>query len=189
VQIVPLLRLMVLCQVLVGFCVVVASPGYAETGATNPKQLASEVAAYPYTEQIKHQVLPVIFHEVGLGPLEKRQGRWSYKNAERLSGELGRWTWQVADGFASADLHELLSQRLAAIEQNKLLYSCKGRACGPGAQWANSIFGQRILYGRDQDQWYSVYRYGTEFRVLIYSSARTPSRQYLHLEVLEILPQ
>ena len=54
------------------------------------------------------------------------------------------------------------------------------------------MFGQRLLYGRADDQSYRVYAVeGAEgaYRVLLYSGARTADRQYLHVDVLTLAPE
>ena len=82
-------------------------------------------------------------------------------------------------------MEELLGS--AAIEEGASeLFTCNGRACGHGSQWANRIFGQRVLYGREDMQRYRVYALEREvsYRMVVYSSSRTADRQYLHVELL-----
>ena len=68
-----------------------------------------------------------------------------------------------------------------------LLFACEGRACGHANQWANRVFGQRLLYGKSDEQRYRVIAVedaAGSARVLLYSSARTADRQYLHADYL-----
>ena len=51
----------------------------------------------------------------------------------------------------------LFYQKLFA-QQGEVLYSCEERACGSSSYWANSIFNEGKLYGRDGDQYYLVGR-------------------------------
>lgn len=46
----------------------------------------------------------------------------------------------------------------AALEarQAKKLFRCAGRACGSSNVWANQVFGEPRLYGRDEEQSYQV---------------------------------
>ena len=48
----------------------------------------------------------------------------------------------------------VVQAELEAGEGVTLLYSCAGRACGHAAQWANRVFRQRLLYGRQDLQQY-----------------------------------
>ena len=84
----------------------------------------------------------------------------------------------------------MLAELEAAVKGGQLLFSCEGRSCGQGVQWANRVFGERVLYGRDDLQRYRVYApaEGDEYRLVLFSSARTADRQYLHAELLEIKP-
>jgi hypothetical protein len=56
-------------------------------------------------------------------------------------------------------------------------------------QWANRVFRQRVLYGREDLQRYRVYALeeaGAQYRLVVYSAARTADRQYLHVDLLLI---
>ena len=86
-----------------------------------------------------------------------------------------------------------MQELVAQVQENlgvELLFECQGRACGQGAQWANRVFGQRILYGREDLQQYQVYGLSgvPAYRLVIYSAARTADRQYLHVELLQVEP-
>lgn len=155
-----------------------------------PAALLQQLDDYPHARQAAYSQEQVIDHEVGLGALKKVRGVWQFKKSERLSGKLTRYTWQIVDGFTSLEVMQGLESRLQQVQSSQSLFQCQGRACGSGAQWANRVFGQRILYGREDLQHYAVYRLedGVEYRLAIFSAARTADRQYLHVELLEILP-
>lgn len=153
------------------------------------EQVLLQLDTYPHAVAIDGSQEQMIDHEVGLGLLRKVAGNWRFKNSERLTGLLQRTTWQIVDGFTSAEVLSELENSVAELPDQALLFSCEGRACGPGSQWASRVFGQRILYGRDDQQRYRVYRISegeTEYRLVIYASARTSDRQYLHVDLLEI---
>ena len=129
-------------------------------------------------------------HEIGLGAMQKRSGAWQFKNSERQSGLLRRHTWQIINGFTSLEVLAELVSELETIEGSELLFACEGRSCGQGVHWANRVFGERILYGREELQRYRVYslKGPAEYRVILYSSARTADRQYLHMDTLQLDP-
>lgn len=151
-----------------------------------PTALLQELREFPHAKSILDRQDVVVDYQVGLGAIQKVRGTWQLKHSERKSGLLTRYTWQIVDGFSSQEVMAGLEQRLA---DSKLLYSCDGRSCGPGVQWANRIFGQRLLYGRENRQAYRVYggenEAGDEYRLLIYSAERSTDRQYLHAELLQ----
>lgn len=152
-----------------------------------PAQLLLELDSFPHATQVSHSVADIVDYEIGLGAMRKVRGAWSFKESERRSGELTRYTWQIVDGFTS---NEVLDELEAGLGDSQLLFSCEGRSCGQGVQWANRVFRERVLYGRDDLQRYRVYGPGeqdeADYRVLLFSSSRTADRQYLHAEVLFI---
>jgi len=156
--------------------------------AQSPAELLQELDNFPHTRRMSHDTRSVVDYEIGLGAIQKRSGVWAFKRSERLSGELVRYTWQVVDGFSTEDVLEELAERLA--ENGRLLFACDSRACGQGSQWANQVFGERLLYGRDEYQHYRVFgpaEGSTEnYRVLLFSAARLADRQYLHAELLRV---
>ncbi|MEP1471553.1 MAG: DUF4892 domain-containing protein [Halieaceae bacterium] len=171
---------------------VFAQEGAGDLAASQagPRQLLDTLNGYPHALVIAVSDAEVVDHEVGLGALQKVRGAWRFKKSERVSGRLQRFTWQVTDGFSSEELFRDLSEQLAALGGSELLFACQGRACGHGSQWANRVFGQKILYGRDDLQRYSVYGFSEPelSRVVIYASSRTSDRHYLHAELIEQTP-
>ena len=150
-----------------------------------------QLDGYPHAENIASSQKDVRNYEIGLGPIEKDGGQWKFKRSERHTGVLQRNTWQLVDGFTANEVLDEVIATLEADEQHELLFSCEGRSCGQGVQWANRVFKERILYGREEMQRYRVYSLGTPvamYRVLFFSAARTAERQYLHIEVLEMAP-
>ena len=93
-------------------------------------------------------------------------------------------------GFSAAELMAQLLDSVADIDGAGELFACEGRACGRAVQWANRVFKQRVLFGREDLQRYRVYSVeGTpQARLLAYSAERTADRQYLHVEWLVISP-
>ncbi len=153
----------------------------------NPNEFLERLNDYPHAQLLDNSRETVIDYEIGLGAMQKVRGAWRFKDSERLSGELTRYSWQIVDGFSSEEVMTELELAMSAEEGAELLFQCEGRACGHGAQWANRVFKQRVLYGRDDLQRYRVYGVngGSEVRLVIYSSARTADRQYLHVELLQ----
>jgi hypothetical protein len=161
---------------------------FANSASLEPLASLERLDAYPYTKQIAFSKREVLDHEIGLGAIQKVRGEWRFKNSERFSGTLISYTWQILDGFASAQVMEDL---LAAVTKEKgasLLFTCQGRACGSGVQWANRVFHEQLLYGREDLQRYRVYAIEGEnnHRLVAYSAKRTEDRQYLHVELLQI---
>lgn len=158
-----------------------------------PSMLIEQLDAFPHARLMDSSRSAVRDHEIGLSAMNKRSGDWIFRQAERLDGELARYTWQIQDSFASARVLADLEEQLRAEDTPaQLLFSCDGRACGSASQWANRIFGERLLYGRADDQRYRVYSVRVDddrYRLVLYSAARSSDRQYLHVDVLQLTPQ
>ncbi len=169
------------------FAWLVAGSAAAQSPVDSARWLAL-FEAYPHAKVIDQRTEQVRDMEVGLGALQKVRGAWRFKHAERFTGELYRTTWQILDGFSSTEVFEDLDQRLLAQDGIEAAFHCEGRSCGPSVQWANRVFRQRLLYGRDDTQLYTVYAVAGEpaWRLVLYASGRTADRQYLHLDMLRV---
>jgi hypothetical protein len=144
---------------------------------------------FPHAEVLDQTSKPVLDHVVGLGPMQKVRGDWRLEDSERLTGRLTSYTWRIVDGFSSRSLFEDAATEIEALPGSELLYACEARSCGRSVQWANRVFHQRLLYGTESSQRYRVYalRGGEqEQRLVIYASARTSDRQYLHMELVTL---
>ena len=157
-------------------------------GAGAPEAMLQRFDAYPHAVSIDASSRDVIDYEVGLGAIQKSRGAWKFKHSERLSGHLQTYTWQIVDGFTSGEVAEEISSIVESDPATSLLFGCESRACGPGVQWANRVFKQRLLYGQESMQRYRVYQLGrdNEYRLLVFNAARTSDRQYLHVELLRL---
>jgi hypothetical protein len=162
--------------------------GFANGASPEPLALLERLDAQPYTKQIAFSRQDVLDHEIGLGAIQKVRGEWRFKHSERLSGTLVSYTWQILAGFASAQVMEDLLDAVTKEKDASLLFTCQGRACGSGVQWANRVFHKPLLYGREDLQHYRVYAIEGEqtHRLVAYSAKRTEDRQYLHVDLLQI---
>lgn len=157
-------------------------------GAESPVELLQRFNDYPHATSVNAGSEAVVDYEVGLGAMQKIRGAWRFKDSERLSGQRTYYTWQITDGFTA---NEVLAEIEADLESEVLIFSCDGRSCGQGVQWANRVFRERVLYGRDELQRYRLYGPAddsmSDYRLLLFSTARTADRQYLHVELVELL--
>lgn len=72
----------------------------------------------------------------------------------------------------------------------RILFECTGVQCGRSNVWANQIFGEAVLYGRDDAQNYlvagTVEEDGTRWLTLVYTVTRGNLREYVWVEHLEV---
>ena len=152
--------------------------------------LLQQLNDYPHARLIELDEADVLDYEVGLGAMQKVVGAWRFKHSKRYSGKLTGYTWQVIDGFTSIEVLDELQGQLGELASAELLFECDGRSCGKGVQWANRVFHQPLLYGREDLQRYRVYSLASNppSMLVVYAASRTADRQYLHAELLEITP-
>lgn len=161
-------------------------------GGGQAAALLERIDSFAHAETVDREQRQVLDYVVGLGPMQKVRGDWRLESSERVSGTLQRYTWRIVDGFSAIRLFEDAVAAAAEIAGSELLFACEARACGRSVQWANRVFGQRVLYGTEQSQRYSVYAFrgdAGEQRLVLYASARTSDRQYLHMELLTLRPR
>lgn len=163
-----------------------AAPLMALGDSPTARAVLAELQASPHLLASADSVTEVADYEVGLGTLKKVRGVWGFKDSERLSGTLERYTWQVTDGFTAVEVLDDIEASLSQDDSVVALFSCDGRACGSSAQWASRVFGQRLLYGRVDQQRYRVFALGpdSDERLILYAASRSADRQYLHFELL-----
>lgn len=142
-------------------------------------------ATWRYAEVFSESGPDTLDYLLGLGAYQKIHSRWRLANSEVVRGELTRVTWQVQEGFTADEGYEWYLEQLP--EGAEVLFECRGRACGSSAQWANRSFEQRILYGHDDRQRYSVWRVeseGSTWTLVLYGVDRANRRHFIHLDRL-----
>ena len=85
-----------------------------------------------------------------LSALTKTQ---SAEHEVRLQGQLRRHVWGVESSFTMQEVTDYFSTQLEGM---RTLYECKALDCGSNNFWANNIFGNARLVGRDKYQYYRV---------------------------------
>jgi len=107
------------------------------------------------------------------------------KLAVRGSGRLYEISRDATREAARDHYQSVLQARGAQV-----LFQCSGRSCGRSNVWANQIFGQATLYGRDTDQDYLIAAHtnGTNqtWLTLVYTVTRGNQREYVWVEHLEV---
>lgn len=94
---------------------------------------------------------------------------------------------QVAPDSGRDEARQYYLDELAA-RNAIILYECRGRNCGRSNVWANQIFNEATLYGRDANQDYLAAAYRDDDDsiqvVLVYTVTRGNQREYVWVEQL-----
>ncbi len=196
------MRLLVLHYIRMLLVAALCSPAYLhaeQKSPPSPDVVLEKLDASPHTLVVEREQTSVVDHEIGLSALKKVRGAWRFDDSERVTAQRQSYTWQIVDGFSTAEVMDQLLAYVATLQTATSLFACEGRACGHGSQWANRVFRQRVLYGRADLQRYQVFSIGGEgneqstdesrqasLRLVIYSATRSEDRQYLHVELLRL---
>ncbi|MDT8428175.1 MAG: DUF4892 domain-containing protein [Pseudomonadales bacterium] len=128
----------------------------------------------------------VASHTFVLGRMQRVNGRVTPGDSQRLRGRLTRITYEIPENFSAEEVYEHYRAQILAPEQPPL-FSCQGRGCGSSNFWANEVFGNRVLYGPEANQFYLAAQQQGEqaLFVALYVITRGNRRVYAHLELLE----
>ncbi|GAC1038991.1 DUF4892 domain-containing protein [Pseudomonas sp. No.117] len=119
-----------------------------------------------------------------LGPASRIGGRLRLEDSLQVEGELLTQTFELASGHPP--LARLDGERQRLQQQGAtLLYWCEGRDCGASNVIANTVLGEAMLFGPDDQQGLMVLQLAQPQTVLtLYGITRGNRRGYLHAERL-----
>lgn len=128
-------------------------------------------------------------HLVMLSPIREINNQIRSETMARV-GVSGQGTLlEVRSDSNRQDARAYYLDALRALDAT-VLFECTGRACGRSTVWANQIFNESRLFGRDQDQDYLAAAYitpdGKTQLVLVYTVTRGNLRQYVWVEQLTL---
>jgi hypothetical protein len=140
----------------------------------------------PNSYQKHASVENVTDHWVILGSIERIKGAVQPEADVRLSGKLSRWLWKIPNGHNVEESFAYIKSQIS--DKTVTLFECEGRSCGLSNDYANQVFSQAILYGRNSGQKYWVgFEPGkTNILWLVYGAQRSNQRVYQYAEKLVI---
>ncbi len=156
-----------------------------------PALLAAPIEPYDRATVEKQRTIESSAHLILLSAVREVNNQIRSETMVRLPVEGVGQLLQVKPDASRADARryylDQLNQRNAVI-----LYRCSGRDCGRSNVWANQIFDDATLYGRDTDQDYLAAAYkdadSVVHLVLVYTVTRGNQRQYVWVEQLTTAP-
>ena len=145
----------------------------------------------PFTASSQESVTPIASsgHLVLLSPAREVNDQIRSELMARLpvTGE-GR-LYQV---FRDSSREQARDHYLKTLQGRgaQVLFDCRGVSCGRSVVWANAVFGQSVLYGRDNAQDYFVAATldddGSRWLTLVYTVTRGNLREYVWVEHLKV---
>lgn len=126
---------------------------------------------------------------LALGGMEKQDGVWHPEKSLKVAVSGTRSTHEIGLDVTVAEVFDYYISRYKPkiIRQ---LFSCEALDCGSSAQWANSYFGVRELYGPDREQRLSVLlieEAGQQQLITLYVIQRGNRKVYAHLDSFDLM--
>lgn len=145
----------------------------------------AEIAPMDHAQLVRETGPAVVERLYPLGPVNRIGGRLRLEESLQVEGELQTQTFELANGHPP--LARLDSERQRLQQRGAtLLYWCEGRDCGASNVIANSLLGEAMLYGPDDQQGLLVLQLQEPRTVLmLYGIVRGNRRGYLHAERLQ----
>lgn len=143
---------------------------------------------FPDSTLEESEIVEDVNYSLVLGSLRRQRQEIVPENSVRLRGDVTKLTYQASQNFTGGEVYEYFVEQLDQ-RGYEVLYSCTGRGCGSSNYWANDIFGNRILYGPERNQYFMAVRVGTGndavAHMSIYVITRANRRIYAYVEIVE----
>ncbi len=153
-----------------------SSMAFANEAAPLPNGITIDQSA----ELDKQTAQTVRNYRFPLGAVVKINRDVRIDKEQQLSGQLTRTTWEMPKSFDPNELLQRLRDQVIS-QKGEILFECEGRDCGTSNIWANDLFNNADLYGRDDYQRYFAAELDDQY-LAAYAVRRGNRRVYLHLD-------
>ncbi len=157
---------------------------FAQLGFSQEQSL---VKPFPNSTLVTSTFAEDIVYQVPLGILQRIRGRAAPEKQQRVNGDVTKLLYEVSDEFDGADVLAFFEQQFQEAGLEKL-FACEGRSCGSSNDWANDVFGNRVLYGPSQNQFFMAYidrSLAGDNYFVSYIITRGNGRLYAYIELIE----
>ncbi len=152
--------------------------------------LASTLAAAlpsapPRAQLVQERSERAVPYEFVTGSMHREKHIVKPERSVRVTGDLVRRTWQLADDDSLERAVQRFHDELAV--RGSIVFSCDGRRCGRSTYWANNVFQVAVLNAPDSDQHYLAARIedgDVVTLVAVYVVRRANGRLYAHADTL-----
>ena len=139
------------------------------------------IEAFPRAELIEETQLNNTEYRLVLSGLKRKRAITSGEVERLITGDVNRQFWQISTNH---EVGQILEHFLGQWQDAQILYRCSGLDCGSSNFWANDIFDNAKLYGRDENQAYVVAMLpGNPNRIyVLYAVQRSKQKLYFNLD-------
>ncbi|OEY68106.1 DUF4892 domain-containing protein [Marinobacter sp. X15-166B] len=128
-------------------------------------------------------------HRVLLSPVREVNNQIRSESMVRVPVDGRGQLYQIRPDSSRGEARDHYLRQIQALG-GRVLFECTARSCGRSNAWANRIFGQATLYGRDNTQDYLVAAIevadGERHLLLVYTVTRGNRREYVWVEQLKL---
>lgn len=136
---------------------------------------------FPRAELVQETQVKNSEYRLVLSELKRQQATTSGEVERLISGDMMRQFWQLS---VNHEVEQVLDHYLTQWKDARVMYRCSGLDCGSSNFWANKIFKNAKLYGRDANQAYLVAMIpGSPNRIyVLYAVQRSKQKLYFNLD-------
>ena len=144
-------------------------------------QAAEKSIDFPRAELVEETQVNNSEYRLVLSELKRKQATTSGEVERLISGDMTRQFWQLS---VNHEVEQVLEHYLTQWKDAQVMYRCSGLDCGSSNFWANKIFENAKLYGRDANQAYLVAMIpGSPNRIyVLYAVQRSKQKLYFNLD-------
>jgi len=161
-------------------CILVCMAFVHQSGMANEVLPVFPGSTLEYTKQSTLNT-----HQVLLSTPKRISNSLSIESQEDIAGSRENRLLRLADNALNSDVLSFYESYLK--KNGQVLYVCEKRACGSSNYWANRIFSEHKLYGRDSDQVYlagKVEKHKQTFWVTVYGVRNGLKQNLVFLSVV-----
>ncbi len=142
----------------------------------------NELHAPPLAQLTSNSQQSVNNYRLVLSELKRQQAQTFGELEQRIAGTLWRRTWQIKD----MHLDKLNDFFLQQLDEAEIRYQCKNLDCGASQFWANEVFSNPALLGRDNQQRYFVAQINDNptQTYIFYAAKRHTGAYFLQLDII-----
>ena len=147
-----------------------------------------EIEALDRAELLEQESFKNIEYRLVLSELKRIEAITVGEIERFIVGDVSRQLWQAS---SSHELSDVLAHYRQQLPEAQVLYSCHGLDCGSSNFWANKIFMNAKLYGRDAKQDYVVLFEPAKSKkqnhtlYVIYAVQRSKQKTYFNIDVIK----
>lgn len=156
--------------------------------ALNVSAAQSVVEPYAHLESIQESSVSVQDFAFALSAARKVNNQLRIET--ELRDDVEGWTElaEVKRGHDTLSVYKHYFAQ-AKAQSGEILYECSSRDCGQSNVWANDVFNESVLYGKDRTQYYFAARYERDQGIWIqtlYTVERGNGRVYVYQQYLRL---